>query len=95
MCVHGSNRAHASALASRDGAVSAVAKDEDSAASLMSKKAAASANTGTNWVAHLSPSPALALPRATSHRIVPSLAEGPALEGISTAPLLRPPHALA
>ena len=92
MCVHRSAVDHARALDSRDGAVAAVAQNEDSAASLMAKKAAPAGAVGLNWVAHLAAPPMLVLPRAVSELIMMSFADGPALEGISTIPLLRPPH---
>ena len=92
MCVHRSAQAHARALESRDGAVAAVAQNEDSAASLTAKKAAASSIVELVWVAHLAPLPLFVPPSAVSDRIIMSLADEPALKGISTAPLLRPPH---
>ena len=92
MCVHRSAVDHARALDSRDGAVAAVAQNEDSAASLMAKKAAPSGMAGLHWVAHLAPPPVIVPPRAGSDRIMMSFADGPALDGISTSPLLRPPH---
>ena len=92
MCVHRSADEHARALDSRDGAVAAVAQNEDRAASLMAKKAAPAASVGLHWVAHLAPPPPLVPLRAVSDRIVMSFADGPALQGISTIPLLRPPH---
>ena len=92
MCVHRSANDHARALESRDGAVAAVAQNEDSAASLMAKKAASPGVVGLNWVAHLAAPPLLVPPRAVSDRIMMSFADGPALDGISTIPLLRPPH---
>ena len=92
MCVHRSANDHARALESRDGAVAAVAQNEDRAASLMSKKAAPAAAVGLHWVAHLAPPSALVPLRAVSDRIAMSFADGPSLQGISTSPLLRPPH---
>ena len=92
MCVHRSADAHAQALDSRDGAVAAVAQNEDRAASLMAKKAAPAGAVGLNWVAHLAAPPVIVPPRAVSDRIMMSFADGPALDGISTSPLLRPPH---
>ena len=91
MCVHRSADEHARALASRDDAVAAVAQNEDSAASLMAKKAAPSSVAGLNWVAHLDAPTVLVPLRAVSDRVMMSLADGPALEGISAIPLLRPP----
>ena len=92
MCVHRSANDHARALVSREGAVAAVAQSEDSAASLMAKKAASAGAVGLNWVAHLAAPPVIVPPRAVSGRIMMSFADGPALQGISTTPLLRPPH---
>ena len=92
MCVHRSADDHAQALSSRDGAIAAVAQEEDDAASLVSKKAASAGAVGLNWAAHL-PSPSIVLPPlAAAERITRSLADGPALIGISAIPLLRPPH---
>ena len=92
MCVHRSAVDHARALDSRDGAVAAVAQSEDSAASLMAKKAASAGMIGLNWVAHLAAPPVIVPPRAISGPIMMSFADGPALTGISSIPLLRPPH---
>ncbi len=92
MCVHRSAVDHARALDSRDGAVAAVAQNEDSAASLITKKAAPAGAVGLNWVAHLAAPTVIVPPRAVSDRIMMSFADGPALTGISTIPLLRPPH---
>lgn len=93
MCVHRSAQEHAAALESRDGAVAAVAVNEDSAAALVAKKAAPAGANGSNFVAHLVPPPVIVPPSHVVDRVIPSFADGPALESISTAPLLRPPHA--
>lgn len=95
MCVHRSAGDHARALESRSSRVAAIAENEDSAASLISKKAAPSAMYGLNWVAHLPVPTFLVPPRTTSEPVVASFADGPALDSMSTAPLLRPPHATA
>jgi hypothetical protein len=93
MCVHRSVQEHADALESRDGTVAAVAVNEDSAAALVAKKAASAGANGPSIVAHLVPPPVIVPPRHVSDRVNPSFADGPALESISIAPLLRPPHA--
>lgn len=95
MCVHRSAGEHARALKSAEGVVAAVAQNEDSAASMMAKKAVASGAVGLNWVAHLATPPAIVPPRVLSDRVMMSFADEPALESLSTAPLLRPPHAIA
>ncbi len=95
MCVHRSAGEHARALESRSGGVAAVAQNEDSAAALMATKAAASGSIGLTWVAHLSAPPVLVPPLVVSDRVMMSFADEPALKGISTAPLLRPPHPIA
>ncbi|WP_309602388.1 hypothetical protein [Sphingomonas sp.] len=95
MCVHRSAAEHARALESRIGVVAAVAQNEDSAVSLQSKKAAPSVSVGLNWVAHLAAPSAIVPPLAVSDRVTVSLTDAPALTGISTAPLLRPPHSIA
>ena len=92
MCVHRSAADHARALESRNGAVAAIAQNEDSAVSLQSKKAAPPVLVGLTWVAHLAAPSAIVPPLAVSDRVAASLTDAPALQGISTAPLLRPPH---
>lgn len=95
MCVHRSATDHARALVSRDGAIAAIARNEDSAAALMAKKAAVSGTVGPSWVAHLVAPIMVVPPRTASQHVIPSFADEPAMKGISTAPLLRPPHAIA
>ena len=92
MCVHRSAADHARALGSRVIVVAAVAQNEDSAASFISKKAAPSGVVGLNWMAQLAAPSAIVPPLAMADRVTVSLADAPVLKGISTAPLLRPPH---
>lgn len=93
MCVHRSAAAHARALESRDGAVAATAENEDSAAALIAKKVAVAGAAGLVWVAHL-PAPTMLRPLpVVAQPVTMSLADAPALNGISTLPLLRPPLA--
>ncbi|MEO7813968.1 MAG: hypothetical protein ABIR87_00815 [Sphingomicrobium sp.] len=94
MCVHRTASEHARALESRDGSIAVVAQNEDSAASLIAKKAASSGAEGLNLVAHLAAPPMLLPLRTIVERVTRSLADGPALSGISTTPLLRPPLAI-
>ncbi len=93
ICHHRNAREHVLALASQDQAVAAVALNEDSAASVAAKKAAASGASAANWVADLAASSSFVPPGLAPDQLLPAVADGPALESISTAPPLRPPHA--
>lgn len=93
ICHHRSAREHVLARASHDKAVAAVAFNEDSAASVAATKAASSGVGTANWVADLAAPSSFVPPGLAPDPLLPAVADGPALESISTAPPLRPPHA--
>jgi hypothetical protein len=94
MCRHGSAHNHAVARQSKDGSVAAIAKAEDTAASVVEKKGALSGgNPVSPALAELPPALMLAEPNPQARALPWPGAGDTALKGNAITPLLRPPLA--